>query len=117
MSWINYKNKKLLFIDLRNKKEEEVIKLAGDAKDILINSGKTDNLRIINVEGAFGNKAIMNELKRIGKITKPYYTKTAIIGVTGMKSILLKAYNSVVKSNTKSFETEEKAKKWLVSEK
>ena len=96
---------------------DTLIQIAEEAKNTLIQTGKNDNIRLINCEGAFGNKTIMGELKRIGKLTKPYYTKTAIVGVTGMKSILFKAYNAVVKSNTKSFDTEEDAKEWLANEK
>lgn len=114
MSWITHQTKPILYIDLRNKSEDEIIRFANEAKDLLISTKKADNLRLINVEGAFGNKVIMDELKRVGTLTKPYWTKTAIVGVSGMKSILLKAYNAIVKGNTKSFDMEYDAKEWLI---
>jgi hypothetical protein len=59
----------------------------------------------------------MAHVKETALELKPKQKKVAMVGMTGIKEILLQAYNKIVGvTNQKLFDTVEQAKEWLVEE-
>ena len=64
-------------------------------------------------EGAFGSRDYMAKAKEYGEFIEGHTDKSAIIGIHGVKKVLLKAYNVVTNSKIKPFDTEEEALEYL----
>ena len=115
-SFIEHKGKKILLIDYRGlKKKDEMIATLHEAIGLYAES--TEPLRtLIDMTDAAGNSEWMNESKKYGKQVGDKTLKSAIIGITGIKKVLLMGYNSVVKGRLKPFDTKEQALAYLVSD-
>ena len=112
-TWIEHKGKQILYVDFRNLRDEKVIETV-EEEARLIRQSPTNVLVLANVAGA--TIASLEKLKSIGKSDiHPKIAKSALIGISGLKDILLRAYNSFTGSSTQSFPSEAAALDWLVS--
>ena len=69
---------------------------------------------LLDVRGTFVNPEVMDKLKHYGKtVFNGRSAKRAILGVTGVKKILLKGYNLFTSTSVTPFETEVEAKDYL----
>ena len=115
VSLIEYKGKKILYIDYSNtKNQQEMITILHDAAEYFKNSEK--HLRSLSdMSNAFMGIDYMNELKRLTPIAfTPKAHKAAIIGVNDLKSILMKGYNNGNKGDIVIFESKQEALEYLV---
>lgn len=115
MNWINYKGKEILYDDYSGLTGDEMAKLIPVITHLTFESGKKDILLIVDVSNAFANKAAVNQFGESGTISKHLLTKTAVLGITGVKKILLKVVNRVTSLNAKPFSSAEEAKEYLIS--
>lgn len=113
VSFIVHKGKKILYIDYSGiKKREEMIANLHEA--VRQYKQTPENLRtLINVTDAAASKEWMAESKKYGKDLSGQTIKGAIIGVTGVKKILLQAYNAVSQGSLKPFESKDEALDYL----
>lgn len=113
VEWIEYKGKPILFVDFRALRDEQVVENVELEAQMLAES-PTKVLVLANVEGA--TIASLEAIKRLGKDRiSPRVAKSALLGVTGLKGILLRGYNTFTGSSARSFPTEAAALEWLVS--
>ncbi|MBN1413251.1 MAG: hypothetical protein JW969_20590 [Spirochaetales bacterium] len=113
--WIEFKGKKILHIDYRGVKDKDV-SLSILRKAIDMEKRSEGNLLILqNYEGTFANKEFMDEVKKLGKEVADKVKRNALVGITGIKKVLLQAYITFSgEKNIKTFGTEEEAKEWLI---
>jgi hypothetical protein len=116
VEWIEYKGKQLLYCDYRNLYDDDVIRLIKIVDEVVLSSERKDLLKINDVRGQFATSAILPEIKRSSKLQKPYLKKSAYVGITGVKKILLDAINRVSNIGAKPFTDIETAKEWLVQD-
>jgi len=116
VEWIEYKGKQILYCDFRNLYDEDVIRLIKIVDDVVLASGQNNLLKINDVRGQFATSAILPEIKRSSKLQKPYIKKSAYVGITGVKKILLDAINRVSSIGAKPFTDVESAKEWLIQD-
>ena len=115
---ITYKGKDIIYLDYRGlKKPEEFQEKVGETikrtkyylenniKDILV-------LTDLNDSYIYGNATKF--LKESTKMARPFVKKSAVIGISGAKRILLNMVNLFSGYETKAFQTIEEAKDWLV---
>ena len=117
VSWIEYKGKKILYIDYQGVKDTtESISILHEAIEIERNSA--GNLLILqNYSGTFANQEFFEEIKVLGKEVQPKVFRNALIGLEGIKKILLSGYILFTGDKTiKTFKDEETAKEWLVAD-
>ena len=114
---IQYKGYEIIvtdYSDCRNK--EEMIETLLRSVKYIRSTPKMDLLHLTDMRGAHGSIEFMNEVKRWNKdlFTKKL-AKSAIIGIDGLKSILLRAYNTVpsVTIPTVPFNSKEEALEYL----
>ena len=115
VKWIECKGKSILYIDYRGVVEHsDSISLLRTAVEIEKNSN--GNLLILqNFEKTFANDEYMAEVKKLGKDVKDKVSKNALVGITGVKKILLSTYIAISgEKSIKTFNTEEEAKEWLI---
>ena len=116
VSYINHKARKILHVDFQNIKVkdnvlqnlEEMVKFYNEANDKIY--------LLLDVRGTFTDPEVMDKLKHYGKtVFRGKSEKRAILGVSGIKKILLQAYSTVTGTKVALFDSEEDAKDYLAS--
>jgi len=112
--WIEYQNKKILFVDYYGLDGDKLIQTLHEALRIVtLTPGKT--LILYNFKGTSVNQNFMNEAKATSKPDgESQVEKAAIIGIDPLKALLLNGYNRVTGQKIKSFKSEDDAKEWLI---
>ncbi len=112
--WIDFKNKKILYINYSKLSKDEMIDLITKSVRMIVDTKSNENLVLTDIRDAFVNEEFLNVAKEQGKISLPLSKKSAIVGITGIKKILLRTLNSFSPNPRMPFDTLEEAKKWLV---
>ncbi len=117
VKWIEHQERKIVYVDFRGARNgEDLLTVLYQFADLLKRSpGKV--LSLLNFENVYPTTGFMSEAKKLGKeIGLEKMGKSAYIGVTGLKNVLFQAYLRFTgQGETELFDTEEKAKDWLVS--
>jgi len=115
LSYINYRGKNILLIDYTDCKTTQdtlnVLELV--KKEYLKTEGKV--IALNDFTGVIANNEYMDLAKKYAKELFDEKTlRNACVGVTGVRKILLSAYNLVVKNKLMPFDTKEEALQFLV---
>lgn len=113
--WLTYKGEQIFFQDYTNLEGDEVACLIPAFTEIELDMVKEGSVQLLDFTESFANRAAINALAEAAKLTKHLYEKTAVLGITGIKKILLNALNRITNIGAKAFASEEEAKKWLIS--
>lgn len=115
IGWIEHKTRKILYIDLRGASTEEMLKVVEEQKR-MIDAASAPVLLLNDFRGTYATQEYMNKAKEYGKLQKDKIARNAVLGIQGVKSILLGAYIRFSgSSNTKMFDDVEQAKEYLVN--
>ena len=115
LSYINYKGKKILFVDYTKCKTiHDTIQVLESVRNEYLKS--SENILAIN---DFADVAVNNEYMELAKkyakeIFDAKTIRNSCIGIVGIKKILLSAYNLTVKNKLMPFDTKEEALEYLV---
>lgn len=114
-SFIHYKGKKILYSDYSNcKTAQETIEVLEQTRKIYLASDEM-YLALNNFSHAPSNTEYVELAKKYGKeLFDKRNIREACFGLSGVKNILLWAYNLVVKDKIVAFETKEEALEYLV---
>ena len=115
VKWIEYEGKEILCDDYTNLQGEELVETIEVLTNHLIDSGKKEILLLIDLNNSYTNKEVVNAFTEAGKRVRPVVKRTAVLGITGVKKVLLNVVNKLSSIDANPFSTEEDAKKWLVS--
>ena len=113
--WIEYKGKKIFFINLKGLRAEEILKVQEEAARVL-GASSAKALILLNSEGAIMNAMTMQRSQELGReVIEPRTEKFATVGVTGLLQVFLQTYNRITGAGNKQrlFKTEAEAKDWL----
>ena len=110
---IKYKGKEIVYVHYVNLKEAQMIETLNQVEDIILSDNKP-HLQLVNISDAFATPRFMAAAKTFGKKTHHLTEKSAIVGISGVKALLLRSYNAVSGKKLKAFETEEEAKEYLI---
>ena len=116
ISYINHKNKRIIYVDYRGCKcEDDLLLVINKLKEHYERT--TENHILLNdFTGAFGTRNFMKHANKLGtEIFDARTTKTAALGIEGLRLVLLTAYNKVVKNKIMHFNSKEEALEYLVS--
>ncbi len=112
VKWISKDGKQILYADYRGMKTPEMIKQLEHEADIMLKSSNKV-LYLGNFEDTVIDKDFMKKANELGKKTEPLNERSALVGVTGMKALLLNTYNMLTGGKIKAFKTEEEALEYL----
>ncbi len=115
---IKHKNKLITYVQyggLASDKEAEFMQEIEKVTQFVLKHG-ANQLLLVNVENAYGSSAVVKKMKVDSSKTKHLIKKNAVVGITGVKAIFLKAINLFAKTSIVPFDSDEKAKDWLVKE-
>ena len=116
VKYIQYKGKTILYVDYsKTTGDQAITTLHEEAKEV--RSWKEPGLVLNDFRNSKATSEFMAEAKKLGKeLFAIMEKKTAAIGITGIQSILLQAYNAFSKDKIVPFATEEEAKEWLIKD-
>ena len=114
---VEHKGKTIVYIDYRGlTKIEQQIQNLDDVTKI-VKTAKPPVLSLANFEGISVGNDYMARVKAWGKEHQAKMGRQALLGVTGLKSILLHGYLTFTgEKNMKAFDSEAEAMDWLVEE-
>ena len=112
--WIDYKGKEILLNDYTNL-QGDYVEIIEALTSYILNSGKKEILLLIDLNDSYTNKVVVNGFTEAGKRVRPVVIRTAVLGITGIKKVLLNAVNKLSSIDANPFSTEEDAKEWLIS--
>jgi hypothetical protein len=116
LSYITYRGKRILLIDYTKCKttQDTIDVLESVRNEYLHIEGKV--IALNDFTGVSANNEYMDLAKKYAKELFDEKThKNACLGVTGVRKILLSAYNLVVKNKLMPFDTREEALEYLVN--
>jgi len=115
--WKEYKGKRYFFSDYSGfGMDFQSLKTEVNAVDELIMQEPEDSvINLIDFRNTVGSVEAVDLFKQNASRTRKYIRKNAILGISGLRKILLDAVTRLTGQVAQTFEDEEKAKDWLVS--
>jgi hypothetical protein len=115
-SWIEHQDKRILFVDYRGQETPEAMIHVLEEEISVDAASPTKVLVLANFEGTSGSVEYMARVKKAGKeIRNQKVQKTALLGITGLKVVLLDGYIRFTgDEHIRAFDTEAEALDWLV---
>jgi len=115
LSYIQHKGKKIMYLDYTHcKNSQEMIEVLNEVRREYERTTETF-VAVADFRGNFGSSEFMKEANKLAKDHLDKRTlKTAVLGVLGIKRILLNAYNAIVNNKLVAFDTREEALDYLV---
>lgn len=116
-SWITRGGKRILYTDFRDcQSEAEMASLFEKAVEAVLASPELV-LTLNNFDGINVTRAFLRTLERRAHDYKHKVKAKAVLGVTGVKKILINTYSVITGIDARAFDTEEAAVSYLVSRK
>ena len=113
VAFIKHNGKEILFLDFSNCKPEDVLPVIDEAKKAIRTRPENSVLTLTNVTNTRFDERVSEQMKQFTTHNKPYVRAAALVGVEGIKKIILQAVMLFSKRKFHTFETIESAKNWL----
>lgn len=114
LSYITHKGKRIMFIDYKQcKSTNEMLNVLEQVRQEYEKS-VGPFLTLNDFTGTYGSSEFMNAAQKHKELFDSKTIKTAVLGITGIKKILLNGYNAFVKKKQVPFDTKEEALDYLV---
>lgn len=117
ISYITHKGKEIIFCDFKDMKNKSEIFAQLEVMSVEFKKSKGDLLVLTDVRGAHNDPEVVEKTKAYGKtVFSKYAKKRAIIGMDGLRGLILRGYNALTGNDLKPFSSIEEAKDYLVSD-
>ena len=113
VKFIEHKGKKILYIDMRNCVENEVLALMDESKKIIRAQPEKSVLTLTDVTHARYNAAVVTAMQEYTKGNKPHVRAAAVLGINAIKKIIFSKIMEFSGRELMSFEDLGKAREWL----
>jgi hypothetical protein len=114
IQWLTHKNKKILHIKYSGLSPKEMKDQILTATQLIVDTNSKENLVISDMIDCYVDNDFIELAKEKGKISLPHCKKSAIVGISGIKKILLKSVNVITSKPRVPFDTMDDAKEWIV---
>lgn len=116
VSYITHKGRNILHVDFKDIKDKRIVLENIEEMVKHYKTATEDIYLLLDVRGTFTDPEVMDKLKNYGKtVFKGKSQKRAILGVSGVKSLLLKAYKIFTNTEIATFDSVEEAKDYLAA--
>ncbi|HPR33070.1 MAG TPA: hypothetical protein PLK12_13290 [Prolixibacteraceae bacterium] len=113
---ITYKGKTIVYLDFTNmKNKDEIIALENKGAEYIRRQAPKSALTLTNMENMFFNNELKSWFADMVKGNAPYVKAGAVLGMSGLISIMYNAFLQMTGRNIKAFKTKEEALEYLVS--
>ncbi len=116
VQFIQHKGRKILHLDFTNKKSLEVLPLIEQAKAAISSQPPKSVFTLTDVTGMGFNSESTDALKKFVDHNKPFVAAAAVVGVTGLKQIILNAIMKFSGRHLHAFNSVDEAKEWLAKQ-
>jgi hypothetical protein len=113
---IEYSGKTIFLADYRGMTGSDLIAKMWETVEILKKEYIANNVKILifsDFTGSFVSRDFMNESYKASIQVKQISKKEAIIGINGIKKVILSAYNNITGRNMRVFDDKDEALAWL----
>lgn len=114
VEWIEHKGVKILYANYRGIKDEEGMLRNLEAEDEVYSKAASKIISLNDYRDSVLSKEFMSKVTEMGKKYKAVQGKAAVLGITGMKKIMLNGYSAITGDPIRSFDDEESAKAYLL---
>ena len=116
ISWMDYKGKKILYVDHRGSKSQDELLQTLELQEKYCRESPDKLLILYDYRDVYVDPKFMERAKKLGKeVLNAKTERSAILGVTGIRKILLDADIKFSGDNVVIFDSEPKAKEYLVN--
>ena len=113
VQFIHHKGKVILHLDFSDCKADEVLAVIAQAKSVIATQRPGSVLTLTDVTSAGFNSTVSEAMKQFVQHNKPYVAAAAVVGVTGLKQIILNAVMKFSGRHFHAFNSLDQAKDWL----
>ena len=115
VEFIKHNGKEILFLDFSNCKPGDVFVIIEEAKRTIRTRPENTVLTLTDVTNMRFDEQVSEQMKSFTAHNKPYVKAAAVVGVEGIKKIVLNAVMLFSKRKFHTFDNRESAKAWLVT--
>jgi hypothetical protein len=115
VKFIHHRGKEVVLVDMTNLTPEMMLAVAEECRKTVTTLPKGSALTLTDVTGSEFSKDTVNKMQQITAANKDHVYRAALVGVTGLKQIIVNSVAMFSKRDLKLFETRETGLDWLVS--
>jgi hypothetical protein len=115
VEFIKHNGKELLMLDFSNCKPGDVFLVIDEAKKTIRTRSENSVLTLTDVTNMRFDDRVTQQMKEFTTHNKPYVRAAAVVGVEGVKKIILNAVMLFSKRKFHTFDSIDSAKAWLVA--
>lgn len=112
--WIDHKGKKIILEDLHDRATSEILEIIKENKKIIRIQPKGSLLELVDVRGSGFDMKVIEAMKEYAAGNAPYSKKCAVVGVDGLKKVVIQGIIAFSGRQFSLFDDMESAKDWLV---
>ena len=117
VSYISHKGREILHVDFNGIKDKNQVMMEIDEMKKFYVEAPDNIYLLMDITGTFTDPEVMDKLKDYGKkYFKGKSKKRALLGISGIKALLMKAYSLATKTELKTFNSTEEAKNYLATD-
>ncbi len=115
--FIEHKGKKIFLMDFSYSQIEDVLKAIEEAAKVIDQQPPLSILGLVDVSKSSFDKQLADSLKAFSEHNKPFMKMTAVVGVEGVKGIIMSAIIKFTgRKNLIAKNSVDEAKEWLVGQ-
>jgi hypothetical protein len=115
--FLDYKGSKIFLMDFSYSEIEDVLKAIDDATKIIAQQPPLSVLGLVDVSKSSFDRVLADALKLFSEHNKPFMKMTAIVGIEGVKAVILQAIIKFTgRKNLVTKNSVQEAKDWLVTQ-
>ena len=118
--WIFYNGTRIIFLDYRGLRDKEYVdeikRTERDLLDIGKKEGKRSLLLLVDINDTVISPDVVTAFKNVASVVEPYSLATAVLGIYGVRKMLLDIVRKFSNMIIRGFDTEQEAKGWLVEQ-
>lgn len=115
LSVIEHRGKKILYANHQNCTPDEITQQIKQSEEVILKMNNPDLLLMVDVRNCEVSEETVEQFKETGKKIKNFRSRTAVLGITGVRKLILISVNKLAGLEAKAFENENEAKDWLIS--
>jgi hypothetical protein len=111
---IHHKGKEVVLIDMTNLEPALMLSVAEECKRTVTALPKGSALTLTDVSGSAFSKETVDKMQQITAANKDHVYRAAVVGVSGLKQIIVNSVALFSKRDLKLFDSRDAALDWLV---
>lgn len=116
LKFINYKGKKIFYQNFTNCSLEQSHKGLAEGRKLFSSQPLGSVLSLLDVSGADFDITLVDDLKKYANDNKPYVKRSVVVGIEGLKKVVLQGVIAFTGRNFELFDDVKSAREALVKD-